>query len=290
MTGATQYLLLNTSDIRPVSMTTRATMELAWRGVPTSQHDADLGFYKRWAEEEFGESASEQVSRLYRSYFAAPLRLGVDQHEAGDQFYHTEIRLLLSERMSETPLTYIPDQAPKWQTPHLLPYLTGNTFRTRVDDDVRRCSQAQTRWDALWREAKAVQAKVTPERRPYYQASVLTMVEINRDSNLALLDTALSLQRDIAGDKADAKAFATKASEALASVRSSMHQAEYGHWRNWYRGDWLTGVSRTQEIVATFFARLSNPFYPMTPPVDWNDWEAYHYILRYQGNRVVDTH
>ena len=32
--GATSYLLVNTSDLRPVAMTTRALMEVAWGGVP----------------------------------------------------------------------------------------------------------------------------------------------------------------------------------------------------------------------------------------------------------------
>ena len=29
-----------------------------------------------------------------------------------------------------------------------------------------------------------------------------------------------------------------------------MHAAEYGKWKNWYRGDWLTGVYRTQRTGA----------------------------------------
>ncbi len=32
--GATQYMLLNTSDIRPVSMTAKVIMDTAWGGVP----------------------------------------------------------------------------------------------------------------------------------------------------------------------------------------------------------------------------------------------------------------
>ena len=32
--GATSYFLVNTSDIRPVAMTTRAVMDVAWGGVP----------------------------------------------------------------------------------------------------------------------------------------------------------------------------------------------------------------------------------------------------------------
>ena len=34
--GATSYFLVNTSDIRPVAMTTRAVMEMAWGGVPAT--------------------------------------------------------------------------------------------------------------------------------------------------------------------------------------------------------------------------------------------------------------
>ena len=41
--GATSYLLVNTSDIRPVAMTTRALMEMAWGGVPAEDTDARWG-------------------------------------------------------------------------------------------------------------------------------------------------------------------------------------------------------------------------------------------------------
>ena len=34
--GATSYFLVNTSDVRPVAMTTRAVMEMAWGGVPAT--------------------------------------------------------------------------------------------------------------------------------------------------------------------------------------------------------------------------------------------------------------
>ena len=67
--GATSYLLVNTSDIRPVAMTTRALMEVAWGGVPAG---GDGDFYKRWATEEFGAKSVDALTALYREYFAAP--------------------------------------------------------------------------------------------------------------------------------------------------------------------------------------------------------------------------
>ena len=41
--GATSYFLVNTSDIRPVAMTTRAVMEMAWGGVPATTGGAATG-------------------------------------------------------------------------------------------------------------------------------------------------------------------------------------------------------------------------------------------------------
>ena len=38
--GATQYLLLNTSDLRPVSMTSKAVMDIAWKGLPQGGTDS----------------------------------------------------------------------------------------------------------------------------------------------------------------------------------------------------------------------------------------------------------
>ena len=35
--GATHYLLVNASDIRPVSMTIRAVMDIAWKGRPRAK-------------------------------------------------------------------------------------------------------------------------------------------------------------------------------------------------------------------------------------------------------------
>ena len=69
--GATSYILVNTSDIRPVAMTTRALMDVAWGGVPDGPY-ADGAFYRRWAAEEFGAKSADAVAAVYREYFAAP--------------------------------------------------------------------------------------------------------------------------------------------------------------------------------------------------------------------------
>ena len=76
--GATSYFLVNTSDLRPVAMTTRAVMEMAWSGnltggpsatAPADATDADTAFYKRWATEEPGSGLLMNGRKVYKEYF-----------------------------------------------------------------------------------------------------------------------------------------------------------------------------------------------------------------------------
>ena len=60
--GATAYFLVNTSDIRPVAMTTRAVMDAAWGGAPDGQ-DADIAFYKQWAQRSLERMRRMQLRR-----------------------------------------------------------------------------------------------------------------------------------------------------------------------------------------------------------------------------------
>ena len=69
--GATSYVLVNTSDLRPVTMTTRALMEVAWGGV-SAEDDSDGAYYRKWATEELGAKSAPALESVYKDYFAAP--------------------------------------------------------------------------------------------------------------------------------------------------------------------------------------------------------------------------
>ncbi|MBV9081907.1 MAG: hypothetical protein JOZ62_04465, partial [Acidobacteriaceae bacterium] len=65
--------------------------------------------------------------------------------------------------------------------------------------------------------------------------------------------------------------------------------AEYGNWQHWYRGDWLTGISRTREMVEILDKFLDDPETHMAPPILWDNWEAYYHIMRYESDRTADV-
>jgi hypothetical protein len=309
--GATSYFLVNTSDIRPVAMTTRAVMDIAWGGVPAQSMDADGAFYRRWAGEEFGAKSADAIAGVYKEYFAAPStrtnlpRPGLTSagnapppaaqyskipRENGDQHYHTEIRRLLLDRLSEGQVASIPSQSPKWTPPRLVREFTKEQQEAILKGDISDCEEAQPRWDAVWQHAVTAKDLVDPERREYYQAAVLTMITINRESNRGLLLIARALEDDNAGDLVKAQNEAAEALHSLDAVQTSMAVAEYGKWKNWYRGDWLAGVYRTRELVQDYADHLKDPMAKLPAPVSWTGWEAYFHIMEYEGDRSVDVH
>ncbi len=315
--GATSYLLLNTSDIRPVAMTARAVMETAWGGVAASTGtkmgselpaDADGAYYQRWATEEFGPRSAKALEEIYKAYFAAPAlrrRFGFPELTSagntpppmarevalvdGDQHYHTEARRLILDELSGHQVIAIPSQSPKWTEPRLVPSFDTQMRQAALDADIEDCAAAEPRWDTVWKVAVAAESLVDPARRNYYQAEVLTMIAINRESNRMLLELARAMKDDQAGQTVKAEAEATEALQALDAVEQSMSTAEYGKWKNWYRGDWLTGVYRTRELVAAYAAHLKDPLAKLPAPASWTGWEGYFHIMEYEGDRSADV-
>lgn len=317
--GATSYMLLNTSDIRPVAMTTRAVMEMAWAGnlsgvtaaTGGEGEDADGAYYRRWATEEFGAKAAPVLEEIYKAYFAAPAlrrpfgppRLTSAGNAAppqaagpsdaplvdGDQHYHSEARRIILDELSEHQVAAIPSQSPKWTPSRVMPTPDAQVRRALLDADIADCAAAQPRWDAVAQKAVAAETLVDPARRQYYQAQVLTMITVNRESNRMLLELARAVEDDHQGNAAKAQSEAAEALRALDAIQASMSAAEYGKWKNWYRGDWLTGVYRTHELVQDYANHLKDPMAKLPAPAAWSGWEAYFHIMEYEGDRSVDV-
>lgn len=287
--GATSFLLVNTSDIRPVTMGASAVLDFGWQGDSIGSSDA---FYRRWSEEEFGAKAAPAVAAVYKAYFQAPADpSGTPARPYGDNYYHTVARELIRNTITQWPTYNIPSQAPFWTkaTPRPVPY-NPDWAGQRAAREITACGGAEPRWDAVWKQALAAESLVRPDRRNFYQAGVLTMIAINRQSNRMLLAVAEAVQDLQKGDHAAALVKTNEALEDIDAIKVSEAKAEYGKWKNWYRGDWLTGVDRTRQLVETFAAYLKNPDTPVPAPIEWANWEAYYHIQHYEGTRTVDVH
>ncbi|GGA61906.1 hypothetical protein GCM10011507_11800 [Edaphobacter acidisoli] len=292
--GATGYFLVNTSDIRPVTMTTRAVMDIAWRG-EAMKGEADADAYRRtWAAEEFGAKAAPAVAAMYKNYFQAPAQYGTPPLEYGDNLYHTEARRMMLAYMIDFPLYSIAGQAPKWEVPRAAGFgphgaTAAEWLKTETAREIQQCGDAQPRWDAVWQKALAAETLVEPSRREFYQGAVLTMIQINRESNRMLVEVSRAIEDASKGDMAAAKKDQAAAESALAVVREAQAKAEYGKWKNWYRGDGLTGVYFTQQVSDAFGRYLDDPQVHLPAPVFSSEWDAYYHIMHYEGDRSADV-
>ena len=298
--GATEYFLVNTSDIRPVTMSIRAVMDAVWKGLPTEAEQSKDKFYQEWASQEFGEKAAPKVTQVYEDYFKAPAHFGDPELEYGDQLYHTEARRMMLTYMTDWPLYGIPSQSPKWSTvrafgvggfggPNARRFVGKEWLTEATAREIKQCGDAQPRWDAVWKEALAAQPLVTPSRQLFYRSNVLTMITINRESNHALYLISEAIQNAQNGKTAQAHDEVEQALVALDNIQKAQASAEYGKWKDWYRGDWLTGVYRTRQMAQTFANFLNDPLTHIEPPVLWDGWEAYYHIMHYEGDRSADV-
>ena len=104
-----------------------------------------------------------------------------------------------------------------------------------------------------------------------------------------MLEVARAIEDADGGDPLKARPKSTKRCRSLDAVQQSMAAAEYGKWKNWYRGDWLTGVDRTRELVQDYANHLKDPMAKLPAPVAWSGWEAYFHIMEYEDDRSVDV-
>jgi hypothetical protein len=115
------------------------------------------------------------------------------------------------------------------------------------------------------------------------------MIAINRQSNHILLLISKAIQDADAGRKQQAQQEAQQALTAFDEIHRAEAAAEYGRWKNWYRGDWLAGIYRTRQMVQTFANFLTDPETHISPPILWDGWEAYYHIMHYEGDRAADV-
>ena len=245
--GATEYLLLNPSNVRPVVMGTRAVMDIAWDAKPWLSKDCDYSsvWLAAWCREEFSPKAAPLIEQYYRAYFAAPARFGEKENAAmADDFYHQLGRDLLVRIMRDDvqpPARFRNPAAPSYAE-----------YTSRV---VSMCKEAEPRWGQAARLAAQAGALVPPNRRDFFQAHVLTQLGVHVHSNRMLRNIAeaasLGTSPSVRLERMD------EAIREIQALLAALRAAEYGQWAGFYTvGDWFVDIPLTLHLAKACRTKL----------------------------------
>ena len=266
--GATNFFLVNVSDVRPVPLSTECAMRFVWNAVPQAgKGDAEnMSTYLRdWCGREFGAAVAEDLATLYARYFDIPYQR--QETRFGDN------RLITMQRTLDRIAAPLMAHA-KPLTKDAL----GKARAMQVFAFTNRTIVAQ-----LATDADALAARVPAERRAFFRAHLFTQLQIHLHALEMLENYGAALTAYGKGDKAQALISIEKALAALEKVFVAMRAGEQEKWRCWYFGERFVGLEATRDrlrVVRAFLRGESPP-----PPHAPNGYpELYRYQEPFQPN------
>jgi hypothetical protein len=246
--GATRYMLLNPANIRPVAMTTRAVMDLAWDARRWTDAARDPGgeFLDAWSREEFGAEAAPLAVQYYKAYFDAPARYGsatdATISDEFEQWCARDLLLRILQGDASSPVRF-----------RFLRVRDTAAYGARVTEI---CRQAEPRWERARMLAEQALARVPPARRDFFRAHALTQVQLRWHANRMLGAIAEAASPGL-GNSAKLEKI-DRAVASLHAIQTALRDAEYGQWAGFYSlGDWFVDIPLTLRLAEACRTRLA---------------------------------
>jgi len=267
--GATKFLLVNLSDIRPVPLSTDCVMKLAWDAEPYLKDSDETNMKKmleNWSRRQFGAESGPQVAGIYQDYFTTPFMN--DTGLKGEHWLHRCMRRLISKAN---------------------PLISAGK---PLDEEVRSFAKEMRQFSSVNRAAMEQLAEkalrllplIPAERKDFYQSHVLTQIQIHLQSLIALEATCQALEAYEAGERSQAATHAAGAFAALERIQGALRKAEYGKWAAWYAGERFIDLDRTRLTLQDLHAAFTGGPKSLKP-TRWEDYgmdPVHHYDDMYQ--------
>jgi hypothetical protein len=275
--GATNYLLINTANVRPVVMTTRAVMELAWQADPWTHTKIDQSpiYLEKWCKEEFGAASAPALEDYYRAYFAAPARYGEPEDATmADNYYPNVARRMLLGLIAGDDTSPLKGSR---GVPDFTNLKVMGAFLARITEE------ADPRWSKVRLLAERAKPLVAPEQQDFFQANVLSQVDFHVHANRMLMHLAQAAA-DLHG-AGQASQIRTAIAEGE-KLQDALRAADYGKWKDFYTaGDWLLDVPLTMALMKAYQGKLEGKEVPENVLVRAQDASlGYTMTKAYQGD------
>lgn len=209
--GATEYMLVNVSELREYVMEARMIAELCFDAAKAFERPDAASRYVDWWSREYFESAAGEASRAYRSYYQA--LPSWDQISVGSNAVAQAVAAL-DALFQHKPVPAI--------APDLLPSL-------------ERRSQT---YQQVVQTAAAAGAKMTADRQQFFYEHVTFPLLLDWRQTTA----ASKLLRALAEPDANAaRTLCLQAFSDLTTLEDEIRRAERPPFERWYRKTWIRG-------------------------------------------------
>jgi hypothetical protein len=266
--GATEYFLLNVSDVRHYPLSTDFCMKLAWDAKPYLGKTPDQvmdQFTLDWTTRQFGSKVAPDLSLLYKQYFKIPY-MG-EELQIGESTSAKRINLLqervIAKISAGQPLS---DDAIKDCNTYLKDCeLNGNFVRD------------------LLGKVQTMYSRIPEDRKDFYKGHLLYQSKIHLPYITMLKNYCNSLLAYQAKDKVKAIDFAQKALQANSEIKNVFSEAEYGKWQQWFVGSSLPWNNYTHDEIRVLIAKLKGE---PDPPIRELRWDPlfYKYQTKFSQN------
>jgi hypothetical protein len=208
--GATEFMLVNVSEMREYVMEARMLAEIGWDASKAfSQPDAAGRYIDWWAREYFGPAAAADVVASYRGYYQ--LLNNYDQISVGGNAV-IDALTALQARMQKKPFT-------------------------PIGADVRESlAKRDAAYQTLLKTAAAASARMTADRQQYFYEHVMfpLLVDFRQTTAAAKLMQAVA-----APDDAAVRKLSYAALDDLKQLEDEIRRAERPPFEKWYRKTWI---------------------------------------------------
>lgn len=274
--GATEFFLVNVSDIRPVPLSTDCAMKMVWDAKPylnrTDEQNMAL-FLKDWSQRQFGQNVAEKIGTIYSRYFGASYMW--DEVHQGEHSIHSKLRNLYGQA---APL--IGNKKP-----------ISDSALKMTKDFLKFSRENREYMSGLLNQAEPLLQWVSDDRKDFYRSHVITQIQIHLKSLLTMESYCNAILAYNSGDRAGAISETEKALQACRELFSELHKAEYGKWSRWYMGECLIGLNKTYDLTRVLLAQFKDePAPPVRQDRNYEDIYEYqesfskNFPLLYQGN------
>jgi hypothetical protein len=208
--GATEYMLVNVSELREYVMEARMIAELSWNASQAfSRPGAADRYVQWWAREYFGNPAADDVIASYRGYYQ--LLGSWDQISVGSNQVLNAVTALDNR-------------------------FTGKAVQPLDSSVLASLRQRDTAYQAVLKTAGEASAHMTTDRQQYFFEHVTFPLLVDwRQTTAAIKLTEAAGEPD----QATVRKLCLEAFEDLKKLEAEIRRTERPPFENWYRKTWI---------------------------------------------------